>query len=43
MKRALLVGIDAYEGMALGGCVNDVKTLEPLLARHSDDGGSPNF
>ncbi len=42
MKRALLVGIDAYENFApLGGCVNDVDALEPLLARNET--GSPNF
>ncbi len=41
-KRALLVGIDAYENVSnLGGCVNDVDALCPLLARNDD--GSPNF
>ncbi len=42
MKRALLVGIDDYDDYdPLGGCVNDVLALAPLLARHED--GSPNF
>ena len=42
MKRALLVGIDAYDSFnALSGCVNDVHALKPLLARNED--GSPNF
>src|SRR4029077_15830567 len=42
MKRALLIGIDAYDHMpSLGGCVNDVTALLPLLSRNEDD--SPNF
>ncbi|OEJ49515.1 caspase family protein [Streptomyces agglomeratus] len=42
MKRALLVGIDQYDKFsALGGCVNDVTALHPLLARNED--GSPNL
>ena len=42
MKRALLVGIDEYDGAAsLNGCVNDVNALRPLLARNQDD--SLNF
>lgn len=42
MKRALLVGIDAYDHFrSLGGCVNDVVALTPLLARHDD--AAPNF
>jgi hypothetical protein len=42
MKRALLVGIDTYDRAGrLGGCVNDVNALHPLLARNEDD--SPNF
>jgi uncharacterized caspase-like protein len=42
MKRALLIGIDKYVGVApLKGCVNDVNALMPLLARNEDD--SPNF
>lgn len=42
MKRALLVGIDSYDRMGrLGGCVNDVLALQPLLARHEDE--TPNF
>lgn len=42
MKRALLVGIDVYDNFdPLGGCVNDVIALLPLLARNED--ASPNF
>lgn len=42
MKRALLVGIDAYDRFPpLWGCVNDVVALHPHLARHED--GSPNL
>lgn len=42
MKRALLVGVDAYVNFnPLGGCVNDVHALEPLLARNED--GTVNF
>jgi hypothetical protein len=42
MKRALLIGIDEYDRFrGLGGCVNDVDALEPLLRRNDDD--SPNF
>ena len=42
MKRALLVGIDRYDNFNdLGGCVNDVDAVDPLLSRNEDD--SPNF
>lgn len=42
MKRALLIGIDDYDHMdTLGGCVNDVDALLPLLSRNEND--SPNF
>src|SRR5947209_1960904 len=42
MKRALLVGINRYDRFGdLGGCVNDVDAVEPLLSRNDDD--SPNF
>jgi len=42
MKRALLIGIDNYDNFNdLGGCVNDVNALEPLLSRSEDN--SPNF
>jgi hypothetical protein len=42
MIRALLVGVDNYDNFnGLNGCVNDVRALEPLLARNEDD--SPNF
>jgi Caspase domain len=42
MKRALLVGVDRHDNFTdLGGCVNDVNALEPLLGRNDDD--TPNF
>ncbi len=42
MKRALLVGIDAYVCVpTLSGCVNDVNALKPLVSRNEDN--SPNF
>ncbi|WP_020691791.1 caspase family protein [Aeromicrobium massiliense] len=42
MKRALLVGNDTYKSFGnLSGCVEDVKALQPLLARHEN--GEPNF
>jgi Caspase domain len=42
MKRALLVGLDDYSNFnSLGGCINDVHALEPLLARNDD--GTVNF
>lgn len=42
LRRALLVGIDRYDNFnSLGGCVNDVRRLEPLLSRHEN--GDPNF
>ncbi|MEV5935601.1 caspase family protein [Streptomyces sp. NPDC052079] len=42
MKRALLVGVDKYDNFSnLGGCVNDVVALEPLLRRNEDS--SLNF
>jgi len=42
MKRALLVGIDAYQHFPkLSGCVKDVEALLPLLSEHEN--GDPNF
>jgi len=42
MERALLIGIDEYQNFSdLGGCVNDVDALRPLLSRHED--GGTNF
>lgn len=42
MKRALLIGIDQYDNVSdLSGCINDVNSLSPLLARNEDN--SPNF
>jgi hypothetical protein len=39
LKRALLVGLDEYLNFSpLSGCVNDVRALEPLLARDEDGG-----
>jgi hypothetical protein len=42
MRRALVVGIDAYENVsALYGCVNDSFAVKSMLDRHAD--GSVNF
>ena len=42
MRRALLVGIDAYPyPNQLAGCVKDARALDGVLRRHHD--GSPNF
>ena len=42
MRRALLVGINAYDAMSdLTCCVDDVYALQPLLAFHEDH--TPNF
>lgn len=41
VRRALLVGIDAYPQAPLSGCVSDVRRLGDLLATNHD--GSPNF
>lgn len=41
MRRALIVGIDAYPSAPLAGCVNDAAAIEALLARNDDN--SPNF
>lgn len=42
VKRALLVGVDDYMNLTpLGGCINDVHAIEPLLARNED--GTVNF
>lgn len=41
MRKALLIGIDAYATSALDGCVNDATALAGLLEVHGD--GSPNF
>jgi len=34
MDRALLVGINAYPGAALSGCVNDVESMSQVLNEH---------
>ncbi|GAC1618270.1 MAG: caspase family protein [Ktedonobacteraceae bacterium] len=42
MRRALLVGINAYDNMPnLTWCIDDVDALQPLLAFHEDR--TPNF
>src|SRR5215471_6175463 len=41
MKRALLVGIDAYPSSPLSGCVNDAHAMHDLL--QCNDDASPNF
>ena len=41
MKRALIVGIDDYEGSPLSGCVNDAMTVAEILEQNGN--GSPNF
>lgn len=41
MKKALIVGIDDYEGSPLTGCVNDAVAVNEVLERNGD--GSPNF
>ena len=40
-RKALLVGINNYAKGKLDSCLNDVKELEPLLAKNED--GSDNF
>src|SRR5262249_14215546 len=41
VRRALLVGIDAYPTAPLEGCVKDAKRMAELLAWHED--ATPNF
>lgn len=41
MRRALVVGIDAYPTAPLAGCVNDAVAVAERLSVHED--GSPNF
>lgn len=41
MRRALLVGIDAYPNAPLSGCVADARLMAEVLATNDD--GSPNF
>ena len=41
MRRALVVGIDAYPFGPLSGCVSDARRLGALLRRNEDD--TPNF
>ncbi|WP_255221015.1 caspase family protein [Herbaspirillum rubrisubalbicans] len=41
MKKALVVGIDAYPTSPLSGCVNDAVSFASTLEKNGD--GSPNF
>jgi hypothetical protein len=41
MKKALVIGIDAYPNSPLTGCVNDAVSLASTLEKNGD--GSPNF
>ncbi len=41
MRRALVVGIDAYPDYPLHGCVNDARKVSKVLSRHHD--GTLNF
>ena len=41
MRRALIVGIDDYDGSQLGSCVNDAKAMKEILTTHGT--GAPNF
>src|SRR6266487_659859 len=41
MRRALIVGIDAYPTSPLTGCVNDATAIANILTKHQDR--SPNF
>jgi hypothetical protein len=41
MKKALVVGIDDYVGIALSGCVADAEEFAKLVERHAD--GQPNY
>lgn len=41
MRKALVVGINAYPSMPLHGCVNDANAIANVLETHGD--GAPNF
>ncbi|AKB33090.1 WD-40 repeat protein [Methanosarcina siciliae HI350] len=41
MRKALVIGIDNYLGVPLGGCVNDAVSVANILEKNED--GSPNF
>jgi len=41
MKRALIIGIDHYDGSPLTGCINDANNIYDLMNRNED--GTPNF
>lgn len=41
MRKALVVGIDAYNNSPLSGCCNDAESIKDLLANHEN--GDPNF
>ena len=40
-RRALIVGIDDYDSIPLGGCVNDATAVAEVLETHTN--GLPNF
>lgn len=41
MKKALIIGVDAYETTPLQFCINDASSVNSVLERNAD--GSPNF
>ena len=41
MKRALIIGINDYDGSPLKGCINDANNIFNLIQRNED--GTPNF
>jgi len=41
MRKALVIGIDAYPTAPLSGCINDATAMSELLKRNGDN--SPNF
>jgi hypothetical protein len=41
MRKALVIGINDYQGAPLQGCVNDAIAMANILETHGD--GSPNF
>jgi len=41
MKKALVIGIDNYPSMSLGGCINDASVFAKIIGTNGDS--SPNF
>jgi hypothetical protein len=41
MRKALVIGINAYGTASLSGCINDASAFASIIETHSD--GSPNF